>query len=143
MYPRTLDGKVFCIFYPILGIIIIGVLVIKLGSAIAKFIEHCDGVWRGLFTPKTKKKKKSQSKSNTKTNILIIQLVVTIILSALMVWLLPALVLTRLEGWSFLTALYSCLITLSTIGLGDIVPWNNGNGGPLTDRHAIYQVRLF
>uniref|UniRef100_A0A674IFE0 Potassium channel subfamily K member n=1 Tax=Terrapene triunguis TaxID=2587831 RepID=A0A674IFE0_9SAUR len=53
--------------------------------------------------------------------------------------LLPALCFWALEnGWTFLESVYFCFISLSTIGLGDYVP---GRGSPSSLRH-LYKISI-
>ena len=39
--------------------------------------------------------------------------------------LFGAYIFQRMENWSYLNAAYFCVITLTTIGFGDLVPKNN------------------
>ena len=54
MHPRTFHGKIFCILYPVAGIIVIGMLLSNIGSVLAKFIESCDSFWTSVFDAKAK-----------------------------------------------------------------------------------------
>ena len=135
MHPRTFHGKIFCILYPVVGIIIIAMLLTSVGSAFAKFIEGCDSFWTNVFDAKAKKRKKT--KTDVKVSILITQLFITVLLTIVFICIIPALVLNIVEGWSFVTSLYVCMMTLTTIGLGDITPWHDVDQETAT----VYQVR--
>lgn len=107
----------------------------------SKFIEGCDGFWKGIIVTKSKRKKKL--KNNSKINVLVLQLIVTVFLATIVIWLVPALALAQMNDWSFLNALYYCIITLTTIGIGDIVPWNTVDIDNSTEKDIFYQVKLF
>jgi hypothetical protein len=104
---------------------VIAMLLSNLGSAMAKFIEGCDVFWNNIFDAKAKKRKKT--KADVKVSILTTQLFITVLLSIVFICIIPALALNIVEGWSFVTALYVCMMTLTTIGLGDISPWDTND----------------
>ncbi len=54
-------------------------------------------------------------------NIKILQVLIMVLGGTILMIIIPAVVFTRTEDWNFGTAIYYCIVTLSTIGFGDYV----------------------
>ena len=136
MFPRTITGRTFCIFFAMFGIAITGVVVVKIGAALAGLIEKTDAFLETLI----KLWNIEDAKSKVVTRVT--QLVITLFMAIIITWIIPALVLVKMENWDFHKATYFCFITVTTIGLGDVVPGKRDPFEPRSSTTAsVYQVR--
>ncbi|XP_014380873.1 potassium channel subfamily K member 9-like [Alligator sinensis] len=106
--PGTDAGKVFCMFYAILGIPLTLVMFQSLG-------ERMNTVVRLLL----KKIKKCLGMKTTKVSME--NMVLVGFLSCMGTLCIGAAAFSYFEGWTFFHAYYYCFITLTTIGFGDFV----------------------
>ncbi|CAD5125342.1 DgyrCDS13581 [Dimorphilus gyrociliatus] len=116
LFPSTTAGRVFCIFYAAFGIPLTGIFLSELGKRMACISINCY-VLIATKVFKTRPFDPSQSTAH---------------LSAILVILFPFSILTFIiisaaaiyvsEGWTYFEALYFCVITMTTIGFGDLVP---------------------
>lgn len=117
-------GRIICIFYAIVGIpmtlLLLSVVVRKLLIALNQsFI---------CFREKLRSDRRSDGKLRF-AHLSIVVLVVFVLL-----FVVPSVVFTHLEeGWSFVDAFYFCFISLTTIGLGDLVA-----GDSPEQRHRLF-----
>lgn len=100
--PSTRNGQIFCIFYAIIGIPLVGVFLAVIGQK--------------LSTPV--KKFKNQSKNRY---VRVVKSVVIAIIGFAVLVLLPAIGFHRAEKWTIFEAIYYAVITLTTVGFGDYV----------------------
>ncbi|KAL4239015.1 hypothetical protein ACF0H5_003719 [Mactra antiquata] len=100
--PSTFNGRLFCIFYAIVGIPLLGLFFTALGSKI--FIPF----------------KKFKDRSKTTVEKIIKSVIVSLLGFSLLIFL-PAYGFHRQEGWTYFDSVYYCVITLTTIGFGDFV----------------------
>ncbi|XP_074592998.1 potassium channel, subfamily K, member 16-like [Brevipalpus obovatus] len=107
--PQTSAGRIFCIVYAIFGIPMTGLLL----RAIGERFSRC-------FLDKFKKLRKRSAHSSNR--LLMLKHVLLFFVPWFIVFLvLPSLIFSFIEGWSFMDSFYYCFITLSTIGFGDLV----------------------
>ncbi|XP_060628176.2 potassium channel subfamily K member 15 [Anolis sagrei] len=106
--PGTDAGKIFCMFYAILGIPLTLVMFQSLGERmnilvrmLLKKIKRCLGMRQPVVSMKN--------------------MVVVGFLSCMGTLCLGAAAFSHFEGWTFFHAFYYCFITLTTIGFGDFV----------------------
>ncbi|RXN21165.1 potassium channel subfamily K member 15-like protein [Labeo rohita] len=106
--PGTDAGKVFCMFYAVLGIPLTLVMFQSLGERMNTFVRYllsrvkkCVGLHR--------------------TEISMENMVLVGFLSCLGTLCVGAAAFSHFEGWTFFHAYYYCFITLTTIGFGDFV----------------------
>ncbi|XP_042321485.1 potassium channel subfamily K member 15 [Sceloporus undulatus] len=106
--PGTDAGKVFCMFYAILGIPLTLVMFQSLGERmnilvrmLLKKIKRCLGMRQPVVSMKN--------------------MVVVGFLSCMGTLCIGAAAFSYFEGWTFFHAFYYCFITLTTIGFGDFV----------------------
>ncbi|XP_026183877.1 potassium channel subfamily K member 4 [Mastacembelus armatus] len=117
--PKTEGGRLFCIFYALVGIPMFGILLAGVGDhlgtglrkAIAK-IETLFLKWR--VSP---------------TIVRVISAVLSILLGCLLFVAVPILVFQEVEGWTLLESAYFVVITLTTVGFGDYVAGDSGFAG--------------
>ncbi|XP_075440483.1 potassium channel subfamily K member 4 isoform X2 [Ascaphus truei] len=109
--PKTEGGRIFCIFYALVGIPLFGILLAgvgdHLGSALRKLIGKVEIIflkWR--ISP---------------TIVRILSALLFILIGCLLFVLFPTLIFQRIERWTLLEAIYFVVITLTTIGFGDYV----------------------
>ncbi|XP_076442933.1 potassium channel subfamily K member 2-like [Babylonia areolata] len=114
--PKTTGGKVFCIFFALIGIPMAVSLLASLGTHLRKPIDylHSAKPWCARNSVRDKQIKSA------------------VVLSVGTVFMLcaPALVFTFTEDWDYLTSLYYSTVTLTTVGFGDYVAGIDGNHNP-------------
>lgn len=106
--PSTDSGKVFCMFYALLGIPLTLVMFQSLGERIntlVRYLLHQSKKCLGL----------------RHTEVSMANMVTVGFFSCLGTLCVGAVAFSYSEGWSFLHAFYYCFITLTTIGFGDYV----------------------
>uniref|UniRef100_H3ARI9 Potassium channel subfamily K member n=1 Tax=Latimeria chalumnae TaxID=7897 RepID=H3ARI9_LATCH len=106
--PGTDAGKVFCMFYAVLGIPLTLVMFQSLGERMNTFVR--------LLLKKVKK-----CVGLKKTEVSMENMVLVGFLSCIGTLCIGAAAFSYFEGWTFFHAYYYCFITLTTIGFGDFV----------------------
>ncbi|XP_060930433.1 potassium channel subfamily K member 15 [Limanda limanda] len=106
--PGTEAGKVFCMFYAVLGIPLTLVMFQSLGERMNTFVRY--------LLHKTK-----QCIGFQRTEVSMENMVLVGFLSCIGTLCVGAAAFSHFEGWSFFHAYYYCFITLTTIGFGDFV----------------------
>lgn len=135
--PLTENGRLFCIFYLVLGVpltmLILTLLVAKLEFELTKNLSR-----NRLMTYLNQKRYKIVSKDYSSLNsskingdkfvskqrYIYLQTLKVGIFLFLFIYLLPSLIFTyKMEpNWTLLDSLYYCYISVTTIGFGDLVP---------------------
>ncbi|GFS05422.1 potassium channel subfamily K member 16 [Elysia marginata] len=108
MVPRTWGGQLFCIFYALFGIPIFGAVLVGTGERLQipiKKLHQCRP-WV----------KDNPIKDQKLKSILLLSTGMSVIV------FIPAWVFTITEDWSYLEGMYYSVITLTTVGFGDLVP---------------------
>eukprot|EP00470_Lotharella_oceanica_P012974 CAMPEP_0170190688 /NCGR_PEP_ID=MMETSP0040_2-20121228/49884_1 /TAXON_ID=641309 /ORGANISM="Lotharella oceanica, Strain CCMP622" /LENGTH=295 /DNA_ID=CAMNT_0010438615 /DNA_START=131 /DNA_END=1018 /DNA_ORIENTATION=+ len=116
MSPQTEGGKVFLIFYTILGIPLMITINLSLGGYVisgAIVAMHKLNTWRNW---QLDKKKPVATELTLLSMLLLLAFIMTIIFAAL---------LGIQEEWSYFDSLYFTWTTLTTIGYGDLTIENN------------------
>ncbi|XP_053723788.1 potassium channel subfamily K member 15-like [Synchiropus splendidus] len=106
--PRTHAGKIFCMFYAVLGIPLTLIMFQSLGeriNSLVRFLLH----------------RAKQGLGFQKTDVSMGNMVVMGLLSCSSTLCIGAAAFSQLEGWTFFNAYYYSFITLTTIGFGDLV----------------------
>ncbi|XP_048873222.1 potassium channel subfamily K member 15 [Brienomyrus brachyistius] len=106
--PGTDAGKLFCMFYAVLGIPLTLVMFQSLGERMNTFV-------RFLL------KKVKECLRMRKTEVSMENMVLVGFLSCIGTLCIGAAAFSHFEGWTFFHAYYFCFITLTTIGFGDLV----------------------
>lgn len=106
--PKTVDGKVFCMFYALAGIPLCMIMFQSVGERLNTFVTFALRQMKKCF--------RFKNIEVSQTDLIFVTLnLSTIILTC------GALVFSHLEGWNYINAFYYCFITLTTIGFGDFV----------------------
>ncbi|KAM9563803.1 potassium channel subfamily K member 17 isoform 2-T2 [Guaruba guarouba] len=105
--PSTVAGRIFCILFALFGIPLNLVLLNEIGQLMLLWVQHCAHRLEEAFHLQKK------ASLLIKTSALVTGL--------LLFLLLPPLLLSDKEGWSYEEGFYYSFITLSTIGFGDYV----------------------
>ncbi|KAG9344655.1 hypothetical protein JZ751_010340 [Albula glossodonta] len=106
--PSTDGGKVFCMFYALLGIPLTLVMFQSLGERINTFVKY--------LLHRLKK-----ALGLRRTEVSMANMVTIGFISCMSTLCVGAAAFSRYENWSFFHAYYYCFITLTTIGFGDYV----------------------
>ncbi|XP_056130215.1 potassium channel subfamily K member 15 [Lampris incognitus] len=106
--PGTDAGKVFCMFYAVLGIPLTLVMFQSLGERMNTFVRYL-------------LRKAKQCLGFRRTEVSMENMVLVGFLSCIGTLCVGASAFSHFEGWSFFHAYYYCFITLTTIGFGDFV----------------------
>ncbi|CAF1426241.1 unnamed protein product [Adineta steineri] len=127
--PLSDTGRIICIVYAIFGVpmtlLLLSVIVRKL-----LILLNNTYLW---FRYKFSSDRRSESK------IRFIHLSLVLIFSLIFLFIIPSIIFTYLEeSWSFIDAFYFCFISLTTIGLGDLVAGDS----PTQRNRLFYKVCL-
>ncbi|KAL0969500.1 hypothetical protein UPYG_G00228110 [Umbra pygmaea] len=106
--PSTDSGKLFCMFYALLGIPLTLVMFQSMGERINTLVRHL------LHRAK-------QCMGLQHTEVSMANMVAIGFFSCVSTLCVGAATFSQCEGWSFFHAYYYCFITLTTIGFGDYV----------------------
>ncbi|CAL4067542.1 unnamed protein product, partial [Meganyctiphanes norvegica] len=106
--PNTVAGKIFTIFYAMIGIPLCIVLFHSIGERLNKVSS--------IVIRKIKKLLRFHDTDATEINlIMVVTMLSGITITA------GAAAFSHYEGWSYFDSMYYCVITLTTIGFGDMV----------------------
>ncbi|XP_071961769.1 potassium channel, subfamily K, member 16-like isoform X1 [Antedon mediterranea] len=120
--PASRSGQQFCICYALIGIPLCGFVLAALGERIKnrslKFKEHCQ-----------KRFKKAD----------VFYMAMICISGFFIFFLIPSVVFSYFEGWSYHISFYYTFITLSTIGFGDYVAGSNSD----KNYNVFYRIAIY
>jgi len=117
--PSTDYGKIILICYATLGIPMFIILITKLSKFLGKRSRQMYSKISYFIKYQIKKEEQKETNKNKQVPLTVVLLMVVGYLS------LGAVIFTNLEnGWSFMSAVYFCFVTLATIGFGDLVIFN-------------------
>jgi len=127
--PLSDMGRIICIIYAIIGVpmtlLLLSIIVRKL-----LILLNNTYLW---FRHKISSDRRSESK------IRFIHLLLVLSFSLIFLFLIPSITFTYLEeNWSFIDAFYFCFISLTTIGLGDLVAGDS----PTQRNRLFYKICL-
>ncbi|KAM4770827.1 potassium channel subfamily K member 17 [Rhinophrynus dorsalis] len=105
--PTTVGGRIFCVFFALFGIPLNLILLSRIGQKMLYLVHKCADVLG----------KKIRWQKATKVLISVSALLIGLLLFLL----LPPLLFSSIEGWTYEEGFYYAFITLSTIGFGDYV----------------------
>nr|XP_051689070.1 potassium channel subfamily K member 4 isoform X4 [Oryctolagus cuniculus]XP_051689071.1 potassium channel subfamily K member 4 isoform X4 [Oryctolagus cuniculus] len=108
---RTDAGRLFCIFYALVGIPLFGILLAgvgdRLGSSLRRGIGHIEAVFLKWHVPPEL--------------VRVLSAMLFLLIGCLLFVLTPTFVFCYMEEWSKLEAIYFVIVTLTTVGFGDYV----------------------
>ncbi|XP_028738316.1 potassium channel subfamily K member 17 [Peromyscus leucopus] len=105
--PETMAARLFCIFFALVGIPLNLVVLNRLGHLMQRGVHRCVQRLGGSWQDPAQAQWLAGSAA---------------LLSGLLLFLLlPPLLFSRMEGWSYVESFYFAFITLSTVGFGDYV----------------------
>ncbi|XP_048368324.1 potassium channel subfamily K member 4 isoform X2 [Sphaerodactylus townsendi] len=109
--PQTDAGRLFCIFYALVGIPLFGMLLAGVGDHLGSSLRKGIGKVEDIFL-------KWQV---SPTIVRILSALLFILIGCLLFVSLPTVIFQNLEHWTLLESVYFVVITLTTIGFGDYV----------------------
>ena len=110
MTPATTQGQLFLIFFAILGIPLMMVFLANVGVYINKGCAKLSGSMTCFKNPKLER---------FADTIFLCSVGIALFVLA------PAGIFHYIEDWSYITACYYAIVTLSTMGFGDYIAGNN------------------
>ncbi|KAJ0062846.1 hypothetical protein NL108_008130, partial [Boleophthalmus pectinirostris] len=105
--PSTVCGQVFCVFYALFGIPLNLAFLKQLGKCL---IIHLGRMEKGMVSVVPHKR-----------TVEVLTVVLFVLSGSLLFLIIPPLLFSYVEGWTFGEGFYFAFITLSTIGFGDYV----------------------
>uniref|UniRef100_A0A8C8R9Z0 Potassium channel subfamily K member 4 n=1 Tax=Pelusios castaneus TaxID=367368 RepID=A0A8C8R9Z0_9SAUR len=122
--PKTEGGRLFCIFYALVGIPLFGMLLAGVGDHLGFSLRQAIGKVEDIFL-------KWQV---SPTIVRVLSALLFILIGCILFVTIPTVVFQRVEGWTLLESVYFVVITLTTIGFGDYVA-----GDGVGDKHPWYK----
>nr|XP_020014595.1 potassium channel subfamily K member 4 [Castor canadensis] len=108
---QTDAGRIFCIFYALVGIPLFGILLAgvgdRLGSSLRHGIGHIEAIFLKWHVPPEL--------------VRVLSAMLFLLIGCLLFVLTPTFVFCYMEEWSQLEAIYFVIVTLTTVGFGDYV----------------------
>ncbi|XP_001173849.4 LOW QUALITY PROTEIN: potassium channel subfamily K member 17 [Pan paniscus] len=128
--PNTMAARLFCIFFALVGIPLNLVVLNRLGHLMQQGVNHCASRLGGTWQDPDKARWLAGSGA---------------LLSGLLLFLLlPPLLFSHMEGWSYTEGFYFAFITLSTVGFGDyVIGMNPSQRYPLWYKNVVSLWILF
>nr|XP_007970905.2 potassium channel subfamily K member 17 isoform X1 [Chlorocebus sabaeus] len=128
--PNTMAARLFCIFFALVGIPLNLVVLNRLGHLMQQGVNHCSSRLGGTWQDPGKARWLAGSGA---------------LLSGLLLFLLlPPLLFSHMEGWSYMEGFYFAFITLSTVGFGDyVIGMNPSQRYPLWYKNVVSLWILF
>ncbi|XP_047414819.1 potassium channel subfamily K member 17 isoform X2 [Sciurus carolinensis] len=128
--PQTMAARLFCIFFALVGIPLNLVVLNRLGHLMQRGVHHCAHRLGGTWQDPAQARWLAGSGA---------------LLSGLLLFLLlPPLLFSHVEGWSYLEGFYFAFITLSTVGFGDyVIGMNPSRRYPLWYKNIVSLWILF
>ncbi|XP_078679679.1 potassium channel subfamily K member 2-like [Branchiostoma floridae x Branchiostoma belcheri] len=112
MGPLSDAGKVFCCIYALVGIPVWIILLTLVGAQLSDSTRWMEKRVSELLARVTHIPKKFRAPG----------LITAIAFMITAFFFIPALIFHKVESWTYLDAIYFCVITLTTVGFGDFVP---------------------
>uniref|UniRef100_A0A674I2Q3 Potassium channel subfamily K member 4 n=1 Tax=Terrapene triunguis TaxID=2587831 RepID=A0A674I2Q3_9SAUR len=109
--PKTEGGRLFCIFYALVGIPLFGMLLAGVGDHLGFSLRQAIGKVEDIFL-------KWQV---SPTIVRVLSALLFILIGCILFVTIPTIVFQRVEGWTLLESVYFVVITLTTVGFGDYV----------------------
>ena len=110
--PKTVLGRLFCVFYALIGIPGTCLTLKAVGDKITELFTRLEITFEKRLLKRPHPKK-------VETKVAITTIVITVVF---LLPLLSLIVKVRHEEWSYIESFYFTFITLSTIGFGDYLP---------------------
>uniref|UniRef100_A0AAV2MKQ2 Potassium channel domain-containing protein n=1 Tax=Knipowitschia caucasica TaxID=637954 RepID=A0AAV2MKQ2_KNICA len=110
--PRTWPGQLLCVCYALVGIPMFGILLAGVSDHMGTVLRRAVAKIETLFL----KRKVRQ------TTVRVLSAVLSILIGCLIFLAVPTVVFHEVEDWTFIESLYFVVITLTTVGFGDLVP---------------------
>lgn len=120
--PTTTGGRVFFVFYAIIGIPLTALFLSAIGERLATPYKKLEAK---QFFPKYPKSEAVGKRALFAT------------ICFVLFSLIPAAIFKEVEGWTYLEAWYYTMVTLTTVGFGDYVP-----GQTASDARGLYKVMV-
>ncbi|XP_018584378.1 potassium channel subfamily K member 4 [Scleropages formosus] len=117
--PKTEWGQLFCIFYALVGIPMFGFLLAGVGDHLGTGLRKAVAKVEMLFL----------KWRVSPTIVRIISALFSILLGCLLFVAVPIFIFQEVEKWTLLESAYFVVITLTTVGFGDYVAGDSGDGG--------------
>lgn len=110
--PKSTGGQIFCVFFALFGIPLNIVVLNRVGKYMLAFERNISD-----FLESKKIGKKMWMRFFVH--------LVSYIIGVVLFFVVPMIVFQGQEGWTYSEAIYYCFISLTTIGFGDFVAYNN------------------
>jgi potassium channel subfamily K protein 1 len=122
-------GRVICIVYAIVGV---PMTLLLLSIIVRKLLILLNNTY--LYF-----RRKFSSDRRSESRIRFIHLSLILLFSIIFLFLIPSIIFQHIEeNWSFIDAFYFCFISLTTIGLGDLVAGDS----PIQRNRLFYKICL-
>uniref|UniRef100_A0A5F8G871 Potassium channel subfamily K member n=1 Tax=Monodelphis domestica TaxID=13616 RepID=A0A5F8G871_MONDO len=128
--PQTMGARLFCIFFALLGIPLNLVLLNRLGRLMLFWVQRW-ALWLGGA-------QKNQARARWYAGSF------ALFSGLLLFFLLPPILFSSMEGWSYEEGFYYSFITLSTVGFGDyVIGMDPGRRYPVWYKNLVSMWILF